>query len=364
MKVNFHLDKKNKPQSENGMKVVYGQAKRGGYRIRWYLILLLVISPIIFMAYYLFQSKLLVTAPGIVTSYPITLTSTQAANVGQISTQVGTEVNTDESLLLLSDPALNAEITYLNQEIEKLKGNVDDNTNALYQTMIAETKASLYRVTQIQKKYDENRRKGLVSDADYAAIINVSNGLNTQLSEQKIAYLDAQTERKQVNLAGPISQAQRSLMQELVVKKVQQDNLTYLAPFTGRVLDIHVHEGQRVTDNYPLVTLARNITPEVTAFLNPKHLKYSQLGTSARIIFPDGAVFSAQVSRPVEVVNKLPTELQSPFEGQAAYLKVTLSFNEPLEKTRWIEGVNVEVDFSFAASFKWFDSNINSMPSQ
>lgn len=54
MKVNFHLDKKNKPQSESGMKVVYGQAKRGGYRLRWYLILAIVVSPLLFMAYYLF----------------------------------------------------------------------------------------------------------------------------------------------------------------------------------------------------------------------------------------------------------------------------------------------------------------------
>ncbi len=67
MKVNFHLDKKNKPQSESGMKVAYGQAKRGGYRLRWYLILAIVISPLLFMAYYLFKTQILVTAPGIVT---------------------------------------------------------------------------------------------------------------------------------------------------------------------------------------------------------------------------------------------------------------------------------------------------------
>ncbi|MGI2961139.1 HlyD family secretion protein, partial [Vibrio alginolyticus] len=40
-----------------------------------------------------------------------------------------------------------------------------------------------------------------------------------------------------------------------------------------------------------------------------------------------------------------PQELQSPFEGQPAYLKVTLSFDEPVEQTRWIEGVEVEVRF-------------------
>lgn len=101
MKVNFHLDKKNKPQSESGMKVVYGQAKRGGYRLRWYLILAIVVSPLLFMAYYLFRTQVLVTAPAIITSYPLTVTATRSAIVGPIPVNVGTEVAQDQALLLL-----------------------------------------------------------------------------------------------------------------------------------------------------------------------------------------------------------------------------------------------------------------------
>ncbi len=87
MKVNFHLDKKNKPQSESGMKVVYGQAKRGGYRLRWYLILAIVVSPLLFMAYYLFRTQVLVTAPAIITSYPLTVTATRSADCWPYSGQ-------------------------------------------------------------------------------------------------------------------------------------------------------------------------------------------------------------------------------------------------------------------------------------
>ncbi len=113
MKVNFHLDKKNKPQSESGMKVAYGQAKRGGYRLRWYLILAIVISPLLFMAYYLFKTQILVTAPGIVTSYPLTITATQAAIVESIPANVGDEVGKGQSLILLADSALNKEVEFL-----------------------------------------------------------------------------------------------------------------------------------------------------------------------------------------------------------------------------------------------------------
>jgi multidrug resistance efflux pump len=345
MKVNFHLDKKNKPQSESGMKVAYGQAKRGGYRLRWYLILAIVISPLLFMAYYLFKTQILVTAPGIVTSYPLTITATQAAIVGPIPANVGDEVDTGQSLVLLDDRALNKEVEFLQKELVLLSNNKVQSSDVLYQQAIANTKTSLAKVQQIQQKYDQFRKKGQVSEVDYAAVVNVSNAIDSQLSDQEIAYINAKRDREQLALAGPVAQQYRALMQELVVKRAQQESLTFRAPFSGRVLDIHVHEGQRVTENAPLLTVAQNVTPDITAFLNPKYLDYSQKGTKAKVIFPDGKKLSATVSRPVEVVNKLPQELQSPFEGQPAYLKVTLSFDEPVEQTRWIEGVEVEVRF-------------------
>lgn len=345
MKVNFHLDKKHKPQSESGMKVMYGQAKRGGYRLRWYLILAIVISPLLFMAYYLFRTQVWVTAPGVVTSYPLTVTATQAAIVGEIAVEVGDEVGQEQSLILLTDRALNEEVDFLQNELVVLSESQAQSTDALYQEAITNTKHSLSKVQQIQRKYDQFRKKGQVSEVDYAAVVNVNNALESQLSDQEIAYENAKRDREQLALAGPVKQQYRALKQELVVRRAQQESLTFHSPFDGRILDIYVHEGQRVTDNSPLLTVAQNITPDITAFLNPKYLEYSQVGTKANIVFPDGRKFDATVSRPVEVVNKLPQELQSPFEGQPAYLKVTLSFDKPLEQTRWIEGVEVEIRF-------------------
>lgn len=345
MKVNFHLDKQNKPDSENGMKVVYGSAKRSGYKIRWYLILLLVVSPLLFMGYYLFRTQILITAPAIVTSYPVTFIATQSAVVGEIPYDVGINVDEGAPLLRLQNNALNQEVAFIQEELVKLSSSKLQTTKTLYEQSIETTKLSLRKVEQIQRKYDKFRKNGQVSEVDYAAIVNMSSALNSQLNTQKIAYVDASREKQELELAGPVSQERRTLMRELIIKKALQESLTYHAPFDGRILDIHIYEGERVTENDPLFTVAKNITPEITAFLNPKYLRFSELGTNATVVFPDGGRFSASVSRPVEIVNKLPPELQSPFEGQPAYLKITLSFDKPLEKSRWIEGVEVEVRF-------------------
>ena len=344
MKVKFHLDKQQKPQSENGMKVVYGQAKRGGYKLRWYLILALVISPLIIMGYYLFRTQVLVIAPAIITSYPVTITSAESSLVAPLPTVVGNKVTKGQAIILLSDPALDEETRFIEQELLKLSPP-SPKIDKLYQAAISQSEQNLQKFQQIQKKYDTFRAKGHVSEVDYAAIINISSSLNNQLYNQKLAYIEAQRHLKEMALAGPVSQAYRALMQELVVKRAQQDNLTIRSPINGRVIDIHVLEGERITADTPLITVSQNNTPEIIAFLNPKHLKYSDIDNKAKVTFPDGKTMSATVNKPVEIVNKLPQELQRPFEGQPAYLKVTLRFEGALEQKYWIEGMEVEVQF-------------------
>ncbi|MGR5140313.1 HlyD family secretion protein [Photobacterium sp. DNB23_23_1] len=344
MKVKFHLDKQQKPQSEGGVKVVYGQAKRSGYKLRWYLILALVISPLLIMGYYLFRTQVLVIAPAIITSYPVTITSAESSLVAPLPTVVGNRVTKGQAIILLSDPALDEETRFIEQELLKLSPPTPK-IDKLYQAAIAQSEQNLQKFQKIQRNYDTFRAKGHVSEVDYAAIINISSSLNNQLNNQKLAYIEAQRHLNEIALAGPVSQAYRALMQELVVKRAQQDNLTIRSPINGRVIDIHVLEGERVTADTPLITVARNTTPDIIAFLNPKYLKYSDIDTNATITFPDGKKMSATVSKPVEIVNKLPQELQRPFEGQPAYLKVTLHFEGALEQKYWIEGMEVEVQF-------------------
>lgn len=345
MKVNFHLDKKSKPQSESGIKVVYGQAKRGGYRVRWYLILAIVISPLLAMGYYLFRTQVLVTAPAILTTNPVTINATHPSVVGPLPSTIGKAVLKKDTLVLLENHTLEQEIKFIQQELLKLPQVSDNQVERLYVQAIRESKDSLDKVNEIREKYAKYRAKGQVSDVDYASIISSYNSLNSQLNSQKIAYAEAKRKQAETMLAGPMALEYRALMKEMVVLRSTQNDLTIKAPFTGRVIDVHIREGEQVDVGDPLITVSKNITPTITAFLDPKYLKHSHLGTEAKVKFPDGKTYQAIVSSPVEVVNKLPAELQSPFEGQPAYLKVNLSFDEALEERRWIEGVEVEVIF-------------------
>ena len=51
MKVQFNTTKRANPDKEAGIQVPYAAAKRGAYKLRWNLILLLAISPVIILVW-------------------------------------------------------------------------------------------------------------------------------------------------------------------------------------------------------------------------------------------------------------------------------------------------------------------------
>ncbi|MCQ6507896.1 HlyD family secretion protein, partial [Vibrio parahaemolyticus] len=63
------------------------------------------------------------TAPAIITSYPLTVTATRSAIVGPIPVNVGSEVAQDQALLLLKDNALNNEIYFIKEYLIKFSKN-------------------------------------------------------------------------------------------------------------------------------------------------------------------------------------------------------------------------------------------------
>ncbi|WP_428775142.1 HlyD family secretion protein [Vibrio sp.] len=344
MKVNFHLGKKQNPQSDGGVKVLYGQAKRGGYRLRWYLILALVISPLLFFAYYFLRTNILVIAPAIITSQPVTITATNTGIIGPVPTRVGTVVEAGQTLVMQNNAELEAQVDFIVDELLQLENNASDFDN-LYKHSIQSSRSNLEKIQDIQRRFEEYKNKNQISVVDYASILSISNTVNSQLNDQLIAYSEAKRQVGERVLAGPVTKERRALMKELVTRRVQQQALVTTSPYPGRVVEIHVTEGQRVAEGDELITIAKNEVPQVVAYLDPKHLALAKVGNKVKVRFPDGYSLQATVSQEIEIVSKLPSQLVSPFEGQPAYLKVNLTLDKKLAKNYWIEGMTVEASF-------------------
>jgi multidrug resistance efflux pump len=344
MKVKFHLDKKRNPQSNDGMKVGYGLAKRGGYRIRWFLILALILSPLVVAAYYFYRSNILIIAPAILTSKPVIIASHDDGVIEQIRVKAGSSILDSQAILTISSHKLNAQISFIKDELNSLRAE-PSRIEILYFNAIEESKDSLAKVTDIQSRYKEFRDKGQISELDYASITGMVNGQNKQVNDQYIDFDEAKSRIAEREQAGPIMQQRRALQKELVLLEVNRSQMTIEAPFDGRILELNVVEGQRVRIGDQLALLADNKPPRIVAFLEPKYLDFAKAGAKVVVVLPDSKKFTGTVSQEVGLVSKLPVQLVSPFEGQPAYLKVLIDLDKVPDSNYWIEGLTVDVHF-------------------
>lgn len=347
MKVKFHLEKNKQPTTEHGMKVVYGNAKRGGYRIRWYSILALVLSPLFVMLYLFFQEYILTIAPGIITSNPVILTAPQDGLVVEINAKEGGDVFENENVLYLEDKVLNEDISFLRNELQNVvKSKVTTkNDFKSYLLAISNARLNLIKITKIKEKYDGYIKEGKVSQVDYAAIIGMYSSAQNLMTNADIELRQAKINEHQLSLAGGIAQVIRGLNQELVTKLSQYNALNIRSPLDGNILEINAVVGQRVKKGDYLVTVSSKLEPFVIVYLEPKYIDKAIEGASVTITLPNRKRLKGHVYLAIETTSKLPAQLAKPFEGPKALLKVKVMFNDKLEANSWVEGMPVNVSF-------------------
>ena len=101
MKITFRSPKSAAPDRERGLRVPYAPAKRRMARWRWYLILLLVSAPLLFVFGQLFLSLVFVSAPGIVVLQRVPVNAAMPATVETISVVPGQRVDPGQVLVVL-----------------------------------------------------------------------------------------------------------------------------------------------------------------------------------------------------------------------------------------------------------------------
>lgn len=348
MKVEFHLDKQRSPTSEKGMKVTYGQAKRGGYRLRWYLLLAIVLSPLLTMAYFFTKDAVYITAPGIITAMPVTLSAPFDAVVDDIDVKNGQNVTKQQLLVSLWDPVVAKDIESLQQQvidIDETLRNQSGDSLALYDASIADAQKNLTEMEGVMQRYREFSRQGQVSQIDLASAFQMYSAAQLSVDNNRIAQQKAKEDALQQRLAVPVAQARREMLLKLGTLHAQQEEMSIESPYPGSITDVLVQVGQRLAQGDPLVVVSPNRPPKIIAYLSAKFIDRAQLGYSATVIFPDGSKRDATVSEPTKMASKLPPQLAKPFEGSPALLRVVLAFDAPISADQWVEGMPIEVHF-------------------
>ncbi|MDA8138749.1 MAG: HlyD family efflux transporter periplasmic adaptor subunit [Desulfobacteraceae bacterium] len=351
MKVSF-LRKENDPNVVRGMKVPYAPAKRYTAQMRWYIILLLVTSPLLYFLFKLSMAWLIVSAPGFISLDQIEVNSKATGIVTGIDVQVGQPLAEGQTIARLYDPDLSSQITLQRAELNALQPGLPPvgATQAAYlKKRIALAEENLMVATDYLKNIKFLFSQGAATMAELDLARERSNRAKIEYDQALYDYGRLGPGMvKPAMLTDTAAEAQRLKIEaQIMALSDQQARLIQTAPFAGRVLDIFAKEGESIANGAPILLLGRAQNPYVEAYLPPKYAGYARKGHAAVVRLSDGTKLPAVVREDATLTKRLPADLSSPIGSRDIMLLVRLDLVAPLPAIEWVHGMPVSVRFKF-----------------
>jgi multidrug resistance efflux pump len=344
MKVEFKGKKQSEPTRHGDFGVRYAPAKRAAFKWRWYFLLLLVISPILYFLWQVVDEQVLVQAEGILTTEPVVLTASQDAFIETVLTDPGDPVKSGQILIDLKSPEIEREVELLGEKLAGLKDGAAqamERVKSLRSKQVDMLEAALETHTKLTKDYEGVKYEGLVALGDKVTLEEAYREVKSELTEAKVKYEIESNYEKRAAWVEAFSELER----KQAIAQVKQELLNVRSPKDGIVNEIYVSVGEYVSEGNLLAEISNYPEPVVDVYLHPKRMEYTRVGQMTTVTLPNGQKHRAQIKEPVQIVEKLPGALAGPFEESKTAIKAILHFENPPE--RWIEGLPVKVLFDY-----------------
>lgn len=315
MKVRFTSSKEREPTVDGGLKVIYAPSKRIAFRLRWYLILLIVASPVLWFAGKVFSGMLLVEAPAHIILPSTELRALESGVIRHLSVKAGDEVAAGMLLVSLDNPVLRAQQRAITDTLQVKP----------LSTML------LQRQQQILSQQLERAR---LRSIELEQLVNIGAATRGELSEAFDALSDRQAAlvefEYRLNPTSDQQASSRRNLGELTVLSGRLEQLQILAGEDGIVRSVEVNEGESVGPGTLLMQLQTSGEVEIQVFLDARQRELAHPGQALKLRLPDGTWLAAQVASEPSIAARLPAGMRSTFAANELGLLVKVQPIEPL----------------------------------
>ena len=329
MKVRFSSHKEQDPTREEGMKVLYAPGKRAAFRLRWYLILLLVASPFIWFVGSLIMEVALTEAPARTNLPTADVRAMLTGSLDKLHVQPGSRVREGEMLASMRNESLLTQKATLEAS---LLGRQAASDNELQRSSLNR------RVERARTRVRELDQLVAVGAATRGELLAARDQLDSRLSE-----LSSFRQSLQPQAAEQQARSRDRLLLEQV--RQQLNLLTVTAPMNGIVSEIAVVEGETVGAGTRLMGIRLQKEPTVEVYLKPELVDLAQPGQPLSLRFPDGTWMKAQVVGVPQESRRLPPDLRTPFSDHELGLVVIAEPESKLPKKWRLDNIPLRARF-------------------
>jgi len=334
MKIRFDSRSQNDPTRIGGMKVPYAPAKRAFARWRWFFVLALAASPLLFFLAKSIFDAIVVDAPAEVSLTQLSINAPAPGIVSTISLKPGDTVEAGASLVKLTDPQLqDRRIAVVNElaSIRSIKALQEDGALHLAQ-----------RVEQRMARQVGTLRRLMAQGAATLAEVNEAE------ARHDAALRDLEVARRASGGAGlPADVRAREAFLENEMQNIQmaEQRLTVSAPASGTVLEVFVAQGESKAQGAPLLTLAVEGPGYITAYIAPADMLRVRVGAKAYGQFAEGVSVPLTVFSVAGITQRIPVALHSSFSAPMLVVPVLLKPDMELPKSVLRQGMPCTVYF-------------------
>ena len=328
MKIRF-ATRPERPDEQRGMKIPYPPERRKPPLWRWYALLFLFLSPVIYFAWTLLVPHLGVQAPGFVRMPVYTVVAPEAGRIAGLEVREGARRRKGEPLFRLENPLLEASIDALEREIATLvalKKRQSNRKRAMLRSRLASLAQEIARERKRLETYERLLREGAVT---FDEVNRRRSRLETLEAERSELLYELRTLPAGSDGGEEAADARIAALRNELTRLQERSKLLALrAPATGRVSDVTVRPNLYVERGTHLLDIVEEENLSVQAFFEPKAFDRLARGTPAIVKFADGKRFDAVIDEEPVVSSRLPGDFSLLKENKRA-VPVRLRFVVP-----------------------------------
>lgn len=336
MKIRFDKFEQQQADVDKGVRISYGGSKRYLASWRWYFILVIICSPLIFFLIKFATYFFLVQGTSYIEVHHVDVRATENGYVKKISVKSMQQVNSATLLFAIEQPDLAEKEETLSSELSYLMNNKGNHLIGTKQTSIDDI--------DDQKAYMKKRLDNFIQLFNQGAATD---------AEVKTARFQYQAVLEHMNtIARPTldveSQEKNNRIRQLILEKNQLNRrlklMSAYAPVEGKISDILVSEGEYVSRGDLVVTIMKNGKALINTYLGPEYIEYAEVGRMANVRFANGEKVLARVVTVPSLTKPIPLDAITSFGTRDRAIFLQLEFMEVV-KQQLMNGAPVKVVF-------------------
>ncbi len=352
MKIRFNQPEKKSPDDDRGMHVQYGQAKRPGKPWRWYMILIIVSLPLLYLLGLIIREMIVIEASGRVNVPLVTVRSSGEGYIKQVLVEPLQIVTKGSKLALLDNIVLDNnygrvrnELSLLDKERDQLLLQVDEAASKSIQLIDFAREQRNFHLNRL-RQYESLFKQKAATQAEVAtARSQYLSALENYASIESTQYLKQPMLPEVRQITARINQ----LTLELDKTQDQQQQLMLVAPAGGLVTELFAQPGEYLDRGQPLLEIIFPEKAHINAFIPPKYQDYAVINQTATIKFPNGETATARITAVPGVTRKSSAEDLGPLEAPSSTILAKMELTDTV-KTQLIHGMPVSIQFPFFAN--------------